>query len=172
MLLDRDLRPICLQISIPLFNYIIWQSDLYRLTNGVAAGSYQLLKAANNNKNNKSFISSRWTYTNIHPYFNSLRYNRKAHQKLEMLFIHHYTSSRKTIRPGTANVDKNKILDQICIMKQTTWVISGRPQFTPLYIINSRNYSTHWIIKSINKLIVIWKKCFQMYLLNKHPYLK
>ena len=48
-----------------------------------------------NNNNNKSFISSQWTYTYIHTYFKSLRYNRKVHQHLEMLFIHHYTSSGK-----------------------------------------------------------------------------
>ena len=28
-------------------------------------------------------------------YFKSLRYNRKVYQQLEMLFIHHYTSSGK-----------------------------------------------------------------------------
>ena len=47
------------------------------------------------NDNNKSFISSQWTYTYIHTYFKSLRYNIKVHQQLEMLFIHHYSFSRK-----------------------------------------------------------------------------
>ena len=61
--------------------------------------------------NNKSFISSQWTYTYIHTYFKSLRYNRKASQQQEGLFIHHYTSSGKIIQNKYCN----------CWQKYNTW---------------------------------------------------
>ena len=114
-----------------------------------------------NNNNNKLFISSKWTYTYIHTYFNSLRYNREVHRQLEMLFIHLNTLSRKINQASTANVDNSTILDQRLKMKQSIWVISGRPRFIPLYIIDSRNCSTYWIIKIFNNLIVNLRKVSQ-----------
>ena len=48
-----------------------------------------------NDNSNELFISSQLTYKYIHTYFRSLRYYRKVNQQLEMLFIHHYTSSGK-----------------------------------------------------------------------------
>ena len=95
--------------------------------------------------------------TYIHTYI--LRYNRKVHPQLKMLFIHHYTSSGKI----------NQTKDYKCWQKYNTWsnnndetvktwVISRRLRFIPLYIVNSRNYSTHWSIKSINNLMFIWQK--------------
>ena len=74
----------------------------------------------------------------VHTYFKPIIYKIKAHQQLQMLFIHHYTSSGKLIELNTANVDKSTILDQIFIIKQSTWVIFGGPRFIPLNIINSR----------------------------------
>ena len=52
---------------------------------------YLLGRGEYHNNNNKSFTSSQGRYTYIHTYSKSLRYNRKIHQQLEMLFVHHYT---------------------------------------------------------------------------------
>ena len=45
----------------------------------------------------------------------------------------------KIIKLNTAKVDKSRIHDQTIIMKQSTWVITRRPLFIPLNIINSQN---------------------------------
>ena len=45
-----ELRPICLQTSIPRINGIIRQSGLYILANCMAVGSYPLLEAARGGK--------------------------------------------------------------------------------------------------------------------------
>ena len=124
---------------------------------GLASWDYNATRSwvryVNKQTNNTLFLSI------LHTCFKSLSYNRKVHQQLEVLSIHIYTSSGKTIlKLNTVNVDKSTILDQTIIMKQTGWVTSRRPWFIPLDIINLRNKSTHWIVKSINNLIVIWKK--------------
>ena len=117
---------------------------------------YNITCTYNNDNNNKSFISSQWTYTYIHTYFQSLRYNKKSTSTTRnVIHTSLYIIWQKLIRISTANVEKNTILDQTLIMKQSAWVLSRRPQFIPQYIINQRNYSTHWIMKRINNLIVI-----------------
>ena len=75
-----------------------------------------------------------------------------------MLFIHHWISSGKLFKLNAAHVHKRTILDKTLLMQQSTWVISGRPRFIPLNVIDSRYQSTHRIIESINNLIVIKKQ--------------
>ena len=56
----------------------------------------------------------------VHTYSKSLIYKIKVLQQLQIIFIHHYTSSIKLIKLNTANIDTNTILDQTLIMKQST----------------------------------------------------
>ena len=60
---------------------------------------------------NKQQTNSTLFRSLVHTYFKSLGYKIKVHRQLEMLFIHHHTSSRNLIKLTSANVEKSTILD-------------------------------------------------------------
>ena len=62
-------------------------------------------------KINRLFSHKGHIHTYIHTYFKSLRFNRKLHQHLEMLFIRHYTLSAK--------INQGKYYK--CWQKHNTW---------------------------------------------------